>query len=64
MSERSNVWSNGSYTIEQVDFDHVRVTKQGTGCIFQALICGGDLETALATVFIGAKVHIEHEARP
>lgn len=52
----SGAWSNGAYTIEQVDEDYVKVTKHGIYFDKEAVLCGGDFETVLDTLFVGAEI--------
>lgn len=57
------IWSSpGAYTIEWQDEEHVRVTKHWREFDDVAIIAGGDFETILETLFVGAK--IERVSRP
>lgn len=50
------VWSNGTFTVQHIDEDHVKVTKHWGHCDEEAVLCGGDFETILEALFVGAKV--------
>ena len=55
------VWtSEGAFTIEWQDEDHVKVTKHWREFDDVAILTGGDFETILETLFTQAKVMRTH----
>lgn len=53
----------GSFKIEWEDEDHVRVTKHWKDFDEVAILCGGDFETILGTLFTGVKVSRVHKEK-
>lgn len=45
----------GNYIIEKVDEDNFSVISKGDKVEHKVIICGGDFETTLSTLFIDAK---------
>lgn len=52
----------GSYQIEHIDEDNLRVTHADLNQT--TIVCGGDLETALSTLFINNVVEPSKETEP
>lgn len=59
-SDMEGVWTNGSFTIEWIDEDHVKVTKHWREFCEEAVLCGGDFETILESLFVQPVVQRIH----
>ncbi len=50
------LWTNGLFTIKWQDEDVVNVTKHWSTFDEEALVDGGDFETILESLFVGARI--------
>lgn len=51
----------GEYEIEQINEDEFEIIyPYSTGGYARTIVCGGDFETVLGTLFIGNKVEVKY----
>lgn len=59
---KSGTWTNGTYTIQWIDSERVKVTKHWPSFDEYATLYGGDFESILNTLFVDAELkRVSHD---